>query len=92
MRVSDRTSEAEFLIRIGISQKHEKSKKHFPVPPAAPFFSVKFGKVEKYFINHVPVHNFDKRPVRKAAVTLSREEAAQARRLIVRRILNIWER
>jgi hypothetical protein len=29
-------------------------KKHFPVPPAAPFFSVKFGKVDKYFINRVP--------------------------------------
>jgi hypothetical protein len=40
----------------------------------------------------VPVHTFDRRPVRKAAVTLSREEAAQARRLIVRRILSIWER
>jgi len=69
-------------------------KKYFPVPPVAPFFSVKFGKVDKYFINHVPVHTFDRRPVRKAAVTLSREEAAQARRLIlvVRRILSIWER
>ena len=64
-------------------------KKCFPVPPAAPFFSVKFGKVDKYFINHVPVHILDRRPVRKAAVTLSREEAAQARRLKVRRILSI---
>ena len=64
-------------------------KKCFPVPPAAPFFSVKFGKVDKYFINRVPVHTFDRRPGRKAAVTLSREEVAQARRLKVRRILSI---
>jgi len=47
-----------------------------------------FGEFSSFFILYVPVHNFDGQPVRKTAVTLSREEAAQARLLDVRRILS----
>jgi hypothetical protein len=44
------------------------------------------------FFCRAPVRIFDRRPVRKEAVTPSRDEAAQARLLDVQRILHFWER
>jgi hypothetical protein len=44
------------------------------------------------FFSRGPVHISDGRPVRKEAVTLSGDEAAQTRLLDVQRIMHFWER
>jgi len=46
----------------------------------------------KFSISRVPVHISDWNQDRKAVVTPSRDEVAQARLLDARRVLRIWER